>query len=424
MNMRPIAISLSPNTQIDDVFLSLKSLFAVNSWQKGKSIPQLSAWFQQKYNINKAYLFNSGRSALYCILKSLKIGRGDEVIVQGFTCIAVPDPIIWCKAIPVYVDIDDSLNLDPELLEQSITKKTKAIIVQHTFGIPADIIKIKKIAQKYNLVLIEDCAHALGAVHNGIALGKFGDIAFFSFGRDKIVSSVFGGAAFFNLRGNRKPQLIKARDSFDKIYEDLPQVSYFWIFQQLLHPLLFFIIMPLYNWYLGKIILWLVLKLNLLSKPIYKSELNSEKPEIFPALLPNALACLALNQLQKLDKFNSIRKNIAAVYYSKLTKYKRISLPVRKVGSVYLRFNILLKDRDKLFVYFKKHKILLGTWYSAVIDPKGADLEKVYYRKGTLPESEKKAILSINLPTYPTLSDKEVVTILNLLEKYENKSDN
>ena len=134
------------------------------------------------------------------MIKSFDITYGDEVIVQAFTCLAVPEVVIWCGAKPVYLDIDESLNLDIRLLEKSISSKTRIIIVQHTFGIPAKIDMIKKIAQKHNIILIEDCAHSLGAKYNSQKIGTFGDAAFFSFGRDKVISSVFGGLAFINPR--------------------------------------------------------------------------------------------------------------------------------------------------------------------------------------------------------------------------------
>ena len=191
MSLRPIAISLSPNTQRDDLILALKSIVNINSYQRGPYQNKVSGWFKKYFQVKNVFLFNMGRSALFFLLKNINIGSGDEVIIQAFTCVAVTDPILWTGAKPVYIDVDKSLNIDPVLLEKSISKKTKAIIVQHTFGISAQIILIKKIAQKYNIFLIEDCAHSLGATYNGKKIGTFGDAALFSFGRDKVISSVF-----------------------------------------------------------------------------------------------------------------------------------------------------------------------------------------------------------------------------------------
>ena len=198
-----------------------------------------------------------------------------------------------------YGDIDESLNLDPALLEKSITTKTKAIIVQHTFGIPARIELIKKITQKHNILLIEDCAHSLGATVNGQKVGTFGDAAFFSFGRDKVLSSVFGGLFIIN----NKSKASKLQ-SFKEEYQKINYPSYSWIFQQLLHPVVFALILPLYNLILGKVLLFVLQKLKLLSYPVYPIEKEGGKEERLFRKYPNALAMLACQQLDKLERYN------------------------------------------------------------------------------------------------------------------------
>ena len=417
MKFRPIAISLSPNTEIDDLFLAFKSLLNLVVWKKGKYSFLLETWFRKYFNTEKVFLFNSGRSALFSVLKGMNLGKGDEVIVQGFTCTAVPDPILWCGAKPIFVDIDASLNIDNEKLEKSITKKTKAIIVQHTFGIPADIKKIKEITQKYNIILIEDCAHSLGAKIQGQKLGSFGDFAIFSFGRDKVVSSVFGGALLLNLNKANKNKISIAEKKIISDYNKLEYPSNHWILQQLLHPILFSLILPIYNLELGKVLLWIFQKLKILGKPVLREELSGRRPRVFPAKLPDVLARIALNQLSKLDKFNSRRRAIAAKYFLKLKENSKIKLPEESEGAIYLRFNILVDRRDEILKRFSAERILLGVWYSNVIDPKGVDYAKIGYTRGSLPISEKTAGLSLNLPTYPTLSDREVEKIISILEK-------
>lgn len=404
----PIAIGLSPNTQSDDVWQAVKTIIRPWLWKEGNAQNLVEDWFKKYFGCKEVFLFNSGRSALYSILKSFGIGDGNEVLIQAFTCVAVPDPIIWVGAKPIYVDIDETLNLNPGLLEKYITSKTKAVIVQHTFGIPAKIDLIKKIAQKYNLVLIEDCAHALGAEIDGKKAGTFGDAAIFSFGRDKVISSVFGGAAVINGKWKMENERLK------KLLEELKYPSFFWIFQQLLHPILFSLILPLYNIYLGKIILFVLQKLSLLSKPIYKEEVRGEKPTIFPKRFPNALAYLLLNQLSKLGEYNSRRKQIADYYYKVLTGKADIKLLPKVDGTIYLRFNILTKKSADLLSAALENKIILGNWYRNIIDPAQVEFERVYYKKGSCPEAERIASLSINLPTYPRLSQSDLEKIVKL----------
>jgi len=408
----PTAISLSPNTQNDDVWQAFKTLLSPWRFKEGGAIYSVKQWFKKYFGVNDVYLFNSGRSALYILLKTLEMSEGDEVLIQAFTCVAVPDSVIWAGAKPIFVDIDDSLNIDPGAIEKHINNKTRAIIVQHTFGIPAQISAITKIAQKHNLVLIEDCAHALGATYHGKKLGTFGDFAFFSFGRDKVISSVFGGGLIVNGRRKRESAKIK------KIYDNLHCPNFFWILQQLLHPIAFALILPLYNVIIGKLLLFILQKLKLLSKPVYKEEYVGGRPNVFPAKYPNALATLLLLQLTKLVRYNELRKQTAKIYFDKLKGYKNIKLPVYSAGAIYLRFNILISNAGQLLKTARKHGMLLGNWYRKVIDPKGVLYEKVGYKVGSCPNAERIAKLSMNLPTYPRLTRDELIKLLNVVKTY------
>ena len=405
----PIAIGLSPNTQNDDIWEAFKIILQPWNWKEGKAIKKVEQWFKDYFEVQDTIAFNSGRSALYAILKTLGIGKDDEVLLQAFTCVAVPDPVIWIGAKPIFVDVDETLNIDSMAIEKHITSKSKAIIVQHTFGIPAKIDMITKIAQKHELLLIEDCAHSLGATYKGKKIGTFGDAAFFSFGRDKIISSVFGGLALINSKF--KIQNLKLR----KFQETLKYPNYFWIFQQLLHPIIFSVILPLYHISVGKILLFFLQKLGLLSKPVYPEEYCGQQPRIFPTKYPNALAFLLLNQLKKLDKYNSCRKKNSAYYYEKLSGCNKLKLPVKTDGAVYLRYNVFTADSEAILNFSKRRGILLGNWYKNIIDPKEVNYKLVGYKKGQCPFAEHAAKLSVNLPTYPRLTTKELNSVLNLI---------
>lgn len=425
MLQNPIAISLSPNTENDDVLLAFKTLFQPWKWLSGPEIKKVEGWFEKYFQADHAYSFNSGRSAFYSILKSFDIKAGDEVLVQAFTCVAAIEPILWVGARPIYVDVDKSLNLDPNDLEKKITKKTKAIVAQHTFGIPAEMDKIIKFAKKHNLILIEDCAHVLGASYKGKKLGTFGQAAYFSFGRDKVVSSVFGGISIINEKliiNNEQSQIkMKKERSFLSYPKDT------WIFQQLLHPILFAVILPFYNFFnLGKILLVIFQKLKLLSFPVYKEERQAEIPTIFPKKLPNGLAILALNQLNKLEKFNQKKTRIAKIYTEQLKDFSLARRGLTRRGlarmgeAVYLRYPILVENPAEVYQKAKKQGMLLGRWYSNIIDPAGVDLEKAGYKKGSCKNAEKIASKILNLPTYPRLLESDVEKIIKIIKKYAN----
>ena len=314
---KPISISLSPNTEKDDILLVLKLLFQPRLWKTDKMVEDsprpLEEEFKKYLGVRYAVSFNSGRSALMAILEAMEIKNGDEVLLQAFTCNSAVNPILNRGLKPVFVDIDATLNMDPEDLKKKITSRSKAIMVQHTFGWPAQIEEILEIARGNNLFLIEDCAHSLGAKYRGKFCGVFGDAAFFSFGRDKIISSVFGGMAVTDDE--------KIGERLNKFREKLDYPLTFWTFQQLLHPILInFLVLPAYglNQYLGRIILAIFHKFSVLSKAVYKKEKEGESVKYFPKRFPNALAVLALNQFRKLERFNEHRREIAKFYEDNL----------------------------------------------------------------------------------------------------------
>ena len=411
-----IAISLSPNTEKEDVLLALRLLFSPWRFFTTESIRLLEQWFRQYFDVPYAVSFNSGRSSLYAILKTIGVSKGDEIILQSFTCVAVPNSIIWTGAIPVYADIKPSLTMDLGSLKKKITKKTKAIVIQHTFGIPADIATIMDIAKEHKLFVIEDCAHGIGIDYKNKLLGLFGDAAFFSFGRDKAFSSVFGGMVITKNRNFGKKLRI-----FEK---NLKEPGFVWTIRQIFHPIAFSLILPLYDFFsLGKILLVILQKLRFLSFPVsYKEKIGESKPS-FVAKLPEPLACLALQQIRKIKEFNKGRLDISTYYLSQL-KSLDFDIPYDKLIP-FLRFPVLVENRDTLSSFFKKNKIYLGDWYSNIIDPKGVDFEKIGYEKASCPKASYYASKIINLPTYPTMTMDDAKKVVDLLKEYaSNKRNN
>lgn len=238
---KPISISLSPNVEKDDLELALNLIIRPWLWRRGGAISKIEEEFRKYLGVKYAISFNSGRSAFYAILESLNLGQGNNVAIQAFTCNAVPNPILWAELDPLYIDCNkDDFNISADDLKAKINIKTKAVVVQHTFGLPADMDKIRAVCAENNLILIEDCAHSLGAEYNGVKVGSQSKVAFFSFSRDKVISSIYGGIAVTN-----DEQLGKKLQDLQK---QSGQPSNFWIFQQLLHPiLLHYIILPIYN---------------------------------------------------------------------------------------------------------------------------------------------------------------------------------
>ena len=164
--------------------------------------PKLKEFEEKTVGISRtkyAVAVNSGTSALHLIIRALGIKDGDEVITTPFSFISSSNCILYERARPVFVDIDEkTLNIDPAKIEKAITKKTKAILAVDVFGHPADWDKILKIAKKHKLKVIEDSAEAIGSEYKGKRCGSFGDAAIFSFYPNKQLTTGEGGVILTN----------------------------------------------------------------------------------------------------------------------------------------------------------------------------------------------------------------------------------
>ena len=414
--IRPISISLSPNTEPDDVWLAFRLLFQPWKWKKGKAIRQFEEGFARYHGTKHAISFNSGRSSLIAILDALNFEQGSEILVQAFTCNAVPNPVIWSGLKPVYVDCrEDDFNMDADdlekkiILRQSSGQAPKAVIVQHTFGIPGDLAKIQEICKEHDLILIEDCAHALGATYKGRKVGTWGDISFFSFSRDKVISSVYGGMVITS-----NEELAK---KIKTVQERVGYPSFLWIKQQLLHPILLnAVILPTYGIF-GKYLLVFLQQAKILSKAVHWKEKRGMKPAYFPKCMPNALALLALRQLEKLGRFNEHRKKIAQQYYKALANTS-FELPksFEERENIFLRFTVKHPKAHEIIRKAWAQNLLIGDWYTSPIAPADTKEDKVFYEKGSCPTAEKLAGVTLNLPTHINIKEKEVQKVIEFIK--------
>jgi dTDP-4-amino-4,6-dideoxygalactose transaminase len=415
----PITVSLSPNVLSQDVKKAIKVLFSPNKWVKGNKIRLLEKEFARLFPGFKAISFVSGRTALLAILKSLGISQGDEVLVQSFTCVVVANAVIELGAKPVFVDIEkETFNINLEDLRKKITPKARTIIVQHTFGYPVKMKEILALAQKHKLKVIEDCAHGIGISYQGKKLGMFGEAAFFSFGRDKGISSVFGGMAI----SKDKKVTQKLKDYQKKL--SYPSAS--WVVQQLLHPIIFSLILPVYNFFsLGKFILVFSQKLKLLSWPVGRQEKKGVFPKILLAKMPNGLACLAHFQLKKLSDFNESRARWVKFYASRL-KNLPVKIPDYKIKSrvfPLLRFTIRTEESQSLYEFAKKKGVILNNWYCPAVSPAGSNYQAVNYDPSLCPIAERVSLEVVNLPTHPRVTLEKAKKIVKVVREFFHDQD-
>lgn len=167
----------------------------------GKFVTEFEEKIAEFCSVKKAVACVNGTSALHLALLMSGVGPGDRVITQALTFIATANAISYCGANPVFIDVDlDTMGLSPEKLEEFLKKDSniKAVVPMHTFGHSCRIDEIRKICDKYNIKLIEDCAESLGSFYKNIHTGNFGDIGILSFNGNKIITTGGGGMLLFN----------------------------------------------------------------------------------------------------------------------------------------------------------------------------------------------------------------------------------
>ena len=151
------------------------------------------------HGVKYAWAVNSGTSSLHSAFFGINLGPGDEVLCPTYTFLATVTPIFQCYAKPVLCDCEkDTGNISPEEIEKKITKKTKALVITHMWGHPCEMDKILEICKKHNILVIEDCSHAHGAIYKGKKVGTIGDVGCFSFQANKIVTGGCAGVMITN----------------------------------------------------------------------------------------------------------------------------------------------------------------------------------------------------------------------------------
>jgi dTDP-4-amino-4,6-dideoxygalactose transaminase len=160
--------------------------FKAKVWQFEEAVARHS-------QVKHAVAVNSGTAALWVTLMGLGIGPGDEVIVPGFTFVATMAAVIYARAVPILAEVDRTFNLDPADVERKITPRTKALMPVHLLGNLARMDELKAVADRHNLLLIEDCAQAFGTSYKGRPVGSMGDAGAFSFNYVKIITGGDGG---------------------------------------------------------------------------------------------------------------------------------------------------------------------------------------------------------------------------------------
>ncbi len=403
------------------VRLAWNILFQPGRWKKGSDVKKLEDALSNQFggparpdagrSGREAFTFSSGRESLLAILKALHYQRDEEVIVQGYTCVVVPNAIIAAGMVPVYADIErDTLNIDLDDLEAKITPKTRAIICQHTFGIPAFTKRLRDMCDRHSLALIEDCAHIMPDASGPKEIGHLGDVMFCSFGRDKAISGVAGGAVICTRKD--------ICEELSKLYNDAQDLGLIRIKMFVLYPILYALAKPIYGLGIGKALLVIASKLKMLVPILTRSE-KAGKMQAQLHRIPNACAALALDQLHRLKEINDHRRMLTKFYFDEGTKHNWPMLLGVTPDLPLQKFPLFVDKAERIRQQLKKHNIHLHDgWTGCVICPAAADGEAVGYKDGQDPDAEMAGEQILSLPTHPTTTltqAKELVQTLNPL---------
>ena len=331
----------------------------------GQTVSQFEAEFASYVGSDYGIACNSGTDALYLALRALDIGEGDEVITSPFTFFASAETISMTGAKPVFTDIEaHSFNMNVDLIEFAITDRTKAIMPVHLFGRSVDMTKVRAIAKKHNLYVIEDCAQATGATFDGQKVGNIGDIGCFSFYPTKNLGGCGDGGMMTtnNPQVAEKLKILREHGSPKRYYHEC----------------------------IG---------------------MNSRLDALQAALLQV--------KLPYLDKWNAQRREISD-RYTHLLKDANIPdlvFPHRCSGSVWNQYTVCIGGgkRDYVQAELRSQNIITMIYY-----PLPLHLQSVYsnlgHKQGDFPVTEDVCDRVLSLPMFPELSQEQQERVVSTLQ--------
>ncbi|QLJ52177.1 MAG: Aminotransferase, DegT/DnrJ/EryC1/StrS family [Candidatus Fermentimicrarchaeum limneticum] len=357
--MLPISKPCMGEEEIRAVIQTLRS----GQLSQGSKVREFEENFSEYVGVKHAIATTNGTSSLHVALLSAGIGKGAEVITTPFSFVASSNSILYCGAKPIFVDIGKDFNINPDLIEEKITGKTKAVLVVHLYGQPCEMDKITEICDENNLLLIEDACQAHGAEFNKRKVGSFGIAGCFSFYPTKNMTTGEGG-------------MITTND--DRVAEKARMV------------------------------------INHGSKVRYHHEILG-----YNYRMTDIQAAIGIEQLKKLDGFNEMRIRNANLLTMKLKDVEGIVLPktYKNRKHVFHQYTISITDRypigrDALTKKLESARIGCGVYYPLPIHK-----QKLYIRMGyssKLPVSEKVSREVVSLPIHPLVRKADLEKISRL----------
>jgi len=348
-------------TEID---FAIQEVLNNTAFIMGPAVEKFEKAFSEFSGAKFSYGVSSGTDAIIIALMALDIQPGDEIITTPFTFFATAEVIAFLKATPVFVDIEpETFNIDVNLIEKKITKKTKAIIPVHLYGQAADMDEIMTIAKKHNIYVIEDAAQSTGATYKSKITGTIGHIGCYSFFPSKNLGC-YGDGGMITTNDAilaKKIQAIRIHGSIKRYEHECIGVN---------------------------------------------GRLDTLQAAILNVKLKHFANTLAL------------REKVSNLYLEKLKNIPNIKLPFTKQdrNHTFNQFTIRIKDREKVINYLTKNNIPTAVHYPKPLHLQQA-LAYLGYKKGDFPESEKAAQEVLSLPMFPYLEEQEINEVVKNLKE-------
>lgn len=368
---------------------------------------------KQYFACRDVFLVSKGRIALYAALRASGVGPGDEVLLPGYTCVVVPAMIQRVGATPVYVDVDASTyNISLASLKERITPRSRALLVQHTYGIPCGMDSLLSFAEAHNLLCLEDCCHALGSTYQKRLCGTFGAAAFLSGQWNKPFSTGLGGMLVVNdsTLGERVESVLQ-----NEFHQPGPGKEILLKLQQILYstfvtPKTVMSITDLYRF---------ASKYGLMIGSSSTGELEGRDEPGDHCTMAACQARMGVRGMKTIQSTIAHRTHIAAFYRSELNAFDQHRLPDSLVEeTVYLRYPLRVRNKPALIEHAKKHRIETGTWFESPLHPLHRAWERFSYHPGMCPVGETLSAQTINLPTHPGITPAEAESIVSFIRQY------
>lgn len=346
-------------------------------WAIGPYVEKFESMVANYIGVKHAVAFNSGTSALHAILLAYDIGEGDEVIVPSFTFIATANSALFVGAKPVFADVEErTYGLDPEDVNERVSRKSKVIMPIHYGGLPCQIKELREIAEDHGLLLVEDAAESIGAGVGGKKVGSFGDASMLSFCGNKVITTGEGGMI-----------LTDSQEIYEKLkllrsHGRLETENYFTSAEVMDYVVLGF------NWRMS-----------------------------------NITAALGVSQMKKLNEAIEMRRKNADYLTKKLSEIDGIVPSTAPNGyyHVYQMYTIKVEEGKEKRDAVRQHLTEKGIGTKIYFEPVHLThfyRKKFGYKGGELPATEKLSEHVLALPMYPTLTREEMDYMLDSIKEF------